>query len=131
MRISELASQTGVSIRSLRYYEQKKLITPIRLENAYRDYNESAIEQVRLIQFYLGLGLNTDEIGQLFKCKVQPGQEISSEHTCTTGIILIYTQEVRAIDEEMHSLATIKARLLDRMSWLEEHSMQPVQKQQV
>jgi DNA-binding transcriptional MerR regulator len=33
MRIHELARRTGVSIRSLRYYEQKQLITARRLNN--------------------------------------------------------------------------------------------------
>lgn len=131
MRISELASKTGVSIRSLRYYEQKRLIKPARLENDYRDYDESAIEQVRLIQFYLNLGLNTDEIGQIFKCKVHPDQETPFEYPCAMGIVNLYAQKVQTIDEEMRSLATIKARLLDRISWLEEHSnIQPLQKQQ-
>ncbi len=40
MRISEVSRRTGVSIRSLRYYEQKQLLCARRLENGYRDLDE-------------------------------------------------------------------------------------------
>jgi MerR family Zn(II)-responsive transcriptional regulator of zntA len=62
MNIGELASQTGISIRSLRYYETKQLLSSQRGENGYRSYESTAIERVRTIQFYLNLGLTTSEI---------------------------------------------------------------------
>src|SRR5215470_11378700 len=68
MNIGELARQTGVSIRSLRYYETKQLLSPQRGENGYRTYDRSAIERIRLIQFYLGLGLSTNEIFDVVFC---------------------------------------------------------------
>lgn len=66
MNIGELARQTGVSIRALRYYETKRLLSPLRKENGYRSYQPDAIEQVRKIQFYLGLGINTRELQSIF-----------------------------------------------------------------
>ena len=38
MTISELAHHTETSIRSLRYYETRRLLSPQRLENGYRSY---------------------------------------------------------------------------------------------
>ncbi|MED4074218.1 MerR family transcriptional regulator [Priestia filamentosa] len=70
IQISELARKTGVSLRSLRYYEEKKLLQPKRLENGYRHYSEINIEQIRLIQLYLSMGLKTNEIAELFHCKI-------------------------------------------------------------
>lgn len=70
IRISELARKTGVSLRSLRYYEEKKLLQPKRLDNGYRDYGEINIEQIRMIQLYLSMGLTTDEIADLFQCTI-------------------------------------------------------------
>jgi len=46
MRISEVARRTGVSIRSLRYYEQKRLLCARRLSNGYRDLDEEAVKRV-------------------------------------------------------------------------------------
>ncbi len=68
MQIGELARQTGVSLRSLRYYETKQLLSSQRGENGYRTYEQAAIEQVRMIQFYLGLGLSTNEIFDVVLC---------------------------------------------------------------
>jgi len=125
MRISELARLTNVSVRSLRHYEQKGLLCPRRLENGYRDYDESAIEQVKIIQFYLGLDLNTDEIGRIVNCK---GQRVwEGDHTvCAQNLISLYTQKMQAIDDEMQMLAEIKARLMGRIHWLQEKSQQRV-----
>lgn len=42
MKIGELAACTGVSIRSLRYYDQQGLLSPVRGENGYREYSPLA-----------------------------------------------------------------------------------------
>lgn len=68
MHISELSQRTGVSLRSLRYYEEKELLCPERLENGYRQYKEMDIERVRLIQMYFSLGLTVKEIMSFFQC---------------------------------------------------------------
>src|SRR5215469_15343311 len=68
MNIGELARQTGVSIRSLRYYETKQLLSSRREENGYRTYDHTAIERVSMIQFYLSLGLSTTEIFDVVFC---------------------------------------------------------------
>ncbi len=68
MRISEVSRRTGVSIRSLRYYEQKRLLCARRLENGYRDLDEGTIERVQTIQMYLGLGLTTEQIEEILAC---------------------------------------------------------------
>src|SRR5579884_3377170 len=68
MNIGDLARQTGVSMRSLRYYETKQLLSPQRGENGYRSYEQTAIERVRVIQFYLSLGLSTNEIFDVVFC---------------------------------------------------------------
>ncbi len=68
MRISEVSRRTGASIRSLRYYEQKRLLCARRLSNGYRDLDEEVVERVRTIQMYLGLGLTTEQIEEILAC---------------------------------------------------------------
>ncbi|MEF9982479.1 MAG: MerR family transcriptional regulator, partial [Glutamicibacter sp.] len=57
MRIGELANRTGVPTRMLRYYEEQGLITPLRLENGYRDYDEYLVERVLKIRRLLDSGV--------------------------------------------------------------------------
>ena len=118
MRISELAQATGVSIRSLRHYEQKGLLRPRRLDNGYRDYDESAINQVRVIQFYLGLDLNTDEIGKIVNCK---GEHVwEGDHSaCAANLIGLYTRKMQIIDDEIRALMQVKTRLMGRIRWIQ------------
>ena len=68
MKIGELARKTGVSIRSLRYYEQQKLISPVRTDNGYREYSPLAVEQVKTIRLYLNLGFTTEQIAGCLHC---------------------------------------------------------------
>jgi DNA-binding transcriptional MerR regulator len=57
MRIGEAARASGVSVRSLRYYEDEGLIVPGRLDNGYRDYCGFTIDRVVAIRSLLESGL--------------------------------------------------------------------------
>ncbi|MEV1244927.1 MerR family transcriptional regulator [Nonomuraea sp. NPDC049750] len=57
MQIGEAASASGVSVRSLRYYEDEGLIVPGRCSNGYRDYCQSTIDRVHAIRSLLEYGL--------------------------------------------------------------------------
>lgn len=59
-----------MSQRSLRYYEEQGLLTPTRLPNGYRDYDERAVTTVRRIQILLAAGLGTSAIAEILPCAV-------------------------------------------------------------
>ncbi|WP_066376557.1 MerR family transcriptional regulator [Herbidospora mongoliensis] len=65
MRIGDVASQAGVSVRSLRYYEQQGLIRAERSSSGQRHFAESVIGRVRLIQQFFAAGLPSRTIAQL------------------------------------------------------------------
>lgn len=68
MKIGELARRTGVSIRMLRYYEERGLISPQRSTSGYRDYasaDEAAIRRVRLLG---RAGLTLGTIAAILPC---------------------------------------------------------------
>ncbi|MEV6839027.1 MerR family transcriptional regulator [Streptomyces sp. NPDC051133] len=57
MKTSEASRASGVSARSLRYYEDEGLIVPGRFTNGYRDYCTSTIDRVLVIRSLLESGL--------------------------------------------------------------------------
>ncbi|WP_405065838.1 MerR family transcriptional regulator [Kribbella sp. NBC_01510] len=57
MKIGEAARSSGVSPRSLRFYEEEGLIVPGRCSNGYRDYCRSTITRVQVIRSLLESGL--------------------------------------------------------------------------
>ncbi|WP_448044232.1 MerR family transcriptional regulator [Bradyrhizobium liaoningense] len=68
MKIGELARRTGVSVRMLRYYEERGLISPQRSISGYRDYasaDEAAIRRVRLLG---RAGLTLGTIAAILPC---------------------------------------------------------------
>jgi DNA-binding transcriptional MerR regulator len=69
LRIQEVAEETGLTSRSIRYYEELGLLRPAaRSEGAYRLYDASDLEQLRFIK---GLrddaGLSLADIGQVLE----------------------------------------------------------------
>ncbi|MDP4335381.1 MerR family transcriptional regulator [Curtobacterium sp. A7_M15] len=68
MRIGDLAAATGVSVRSLRYYEEQGLLPADRTPSGQRSYAVPAVERVRLIQQLFAAGLPSRTIVQLLPC---------------------------------------------------------------
>jgi DNA-binding transcriptional MerR regulator len=68
MRIGELARRTGVSERSLRYYEQQGLLAAERTPGGQRDYPAQAVDRVIRIQELFAAGLHSRKIARLLPC---------------------------------------------------------------
>ncbi|KAF0845716.1 MerR family transcriptional regulator [Nocardia caishijiensis] len=68
MRIGELAARTGVSERSLRYYEEQGLLSSARTPGGHRDYSHIAVDRVIHIQELYAAGLTSKKIGQILPC---------------------------------------------------------------
>jgi DNA-binding transcriptional MerR regulator len=70
MRIGELATRAGVSVRALRYYEEQDLLASERSPSGQRHYPDSAVGRVRLIQQLYAAGLSSKSIAELLPCVV-------------------------------------------------------------
>lgn len=68
MRIGEVSRRSGVSARSLRYYEQLGLIHSERESNGYRDYDESVVERAVVIQMLFGMDFPRDVVTSVLAC---------------------------------------------------------------
>ncbi|GGB62705.1 MerR family transcriptional regulator [Tistrella bauzanensis] len=63
MRIGELARRAGMSASRIRFYEARGLLPePERSDNGYRDYPESILAMLRLIDDSTKLGFSLSEI---------------------------------------------------------------------
>jgi DNA-binding transcriptional MerR regulator len=68
VRIGELARLSGVSERSLRYYETQGLLRSERTPGGQRYYGDWAVDRVIRIQALYAAGLNSRKIAQLLPC---------------------------------------------------------------
>jgi len=90
MRIGELARRTGVSQRSLRYYEQHDLLRSSRGSNGWRVYDESAVGRVGRIATLLGNGLNLDGVKRLAGCL-----DMDDSASCADPSLALLTYQAR------------------------------------
>lgn len=66
MQIGELATQAGVSVQTLRYYERRGLVGAVRRPGSrYRQYGPETLRTIRFIRRAQALGFTLDEIRDL------------------------------------------------------------------
>ncbi|MEU4194010.1 MerR family transcriptional regulator [Kribbella sp. NPDC026611] len=109
MLIGELADATGVSARSLRYYEEQGLIRSVRTAGGWRDFDADTVERVVLIQHLFAAGLCSVTIGELLPCLEAPPEE----RTGTLEVLLAEQVERleakrRDIERELDILQTLR-----------------------
>ena len=67
MQIKEFAELTGVSVRTLHYYDEIGLLKPSEVDehSGYRFYDEKSLERMQEILFYRELDFSLKTIGQI------------------------------------------------------------------
>ena len=98
--IGQISKQYGISIQTLRYYEQIGLIQSTRNDNnAYRFYDGTAVKQLHSITLLRKLRLSLKQIKVI----------LDNQNTAVTVGIL--ERNISELDEEITSLSTIKSIL--------------------
>jgi len=64
-KVKELAELSGVSVRTLHWYDRIGLLTPQREENGYRSYSTAQVDRLQEILFYRQMGIPLEEIKML------------------------------------------------------------------
>ena len=67
MQIKEFAELTGVSVRTLHYYDEIGLLKPseVDAQNGYRFYDEKSLERMQEILFYRELDFSLKTISEI------------------------------------------------------------------
>ena len=67
MKINEVSKITGVSLRTLHYYDKIGLLVPAKLENGYREYSNDDLNKLQKILFYKYLNFKLSDIANIIK----------------------------------------------------------------
>ena len=65
MNIGTVSEKSGLTPKTIRYYEDIGLISPDRRDNGYRDYSTEDVHRLRFLQRSRGLGFSVEECRQL------------------------------------------------------------------
>jgi MerR family transcriptional regulator, copper efflux regulator len=105
MNIGEVASETGVTAKSIRYYESINLIpAPERSQAGYRQYSDRDVQTLHFIKRSRGLGFSVAEVAELLSL-YQDRERASAEGK---GIVETRLNE---IDQKISELESIRATL--------------------
>lgn len=79
--INKLAKLAGISTRTLRYYDEFGLLSPVRMRsNGYRIYGQKEVDRLQQILFYRELGIPLEEIKKMISFKDFDGAAALQSH---------------------------------------------------
>ena len=111
MRIGEIADQSGVPAKTIRFWEDQHLLPPpARTPAGYRDYGPAIMERLAFIRQAQAAGLTLGAIGQVLE--VRGGGQPPCVHV--TGLIAQRLAEVEARLAELARTRDQLAALADR-----------------
>lgn len=84
LAIGALADRTGVSVRSLRHYEQQGLLPAFRTSAGHRRFTAEAVETVRRIRMLLDAGLPLSIVSKIMPCFTEQGAGLDA---CVAGYL--------------------------------------------
>ncbi|MCM0673666.1 MerR family transcriptional regulator [Micromonospora phytophila] len=103
MKIGELAARAGVTTKAVRYYESLGLITPGRLANGYRNYEEADVRLIREIRSLRELGIQAERARPFLQCLAAGSQHADDCPASLAGYR-------HAIDELTRQIGALTAR---------------------
>ncbi|RLQ81254.1 MerR family transcriptional regulator [Mycetocola zhadangensis] len=111
MRIGELSTRSGVSVRSLRYYEQQGLLTPQRTAGGQRAYTTEHLGIVIEIQELFRAGFCSAVIRELLPALDAPAKAGDQLEAAFDAAAARLHSEKAAIEAELSVLLRFRCRL--------------------
>ncbi|WP_435769115.1 MerR family transcriptional regulator [Nocardioides sp. SYSU DS0651] len=112
MHIKDLAARAGVSVKAVRYYESRGLLTPERAPNGYREYDDGDVLVVREIRALLSLGLTAEETVPFVEC-LRAGNDRAD--VCPASLDA-YRLRIAEIDRRIEELGRLRGELSDLLA---------------
>jgi MerR family copper efflux transcriptional regulator len=115
LKIGEVANISGLPVKTIRYYEEIGLLTPVveRSQTGYRLFHNQILNRLAFIKRAQSLGLKLNEIKDIL--------EVHDKGEIPCGEVKQHLQErVTMIDRQILALETLKAELQELLLEWEE-----------
>ncbi len=115
MQIQELAKKTGLTVHTIRFYEKQSLLDSrhvVRESNHYRNYSDEAIERLKLVKKFQGVGCSLDEIKEILQAK--------DDNTVSNQQVMEW---IRHKIHEIEQKRDEYDQILDTLNWMLEYRM--------
>lgn len=125
-QIGEVADRTGVTQRTLRFYEEKGLLNPPeRMDGGFRLYSErdiQRIEYIRRLQQFLGFTLaeikemvEAEDLRQQIIATFRPDRELPARLNRVNRIIGALERQLEVVDHKVEHLVEMQNDLRAKM----------------
>ncbi len=116
LKIGDVATRSGLSVKTIRYYEEIGLLSPtvIRSESGYRLFEESVLNRLAFVKRAQSLGLSLTEIKEILKIRDRgalPCEEVK-QHLAL---------KVQEITEQIQALELLRHELKDLLNHWQDH----------
>lgn len=132
-QIGEVAERTGVTQRTLRFYEERGILQPSqRMEGGFRLYSDQDVERIELIkrlQNLLGLSLaeikemvDAEEVLRQIRATFRPDREIGARRDRLDQVRRALQLQREIVDRKLEQLQEMRGRIDDRFEAIERHA---------
>ena len=130
LQIGEVAERTGVTQRTLRFYEEKGLLKPpTRMDGGFRLYSEQdvhRVEQVRRLQNLLGVTLaeikemvDAQEVLQELKAQYRPEADVAEKRRQLLKATEVVEKQYIIVRQKAEQMEEMKGQLEERLKLFE------------
>ena len=116
MFISELAKKTGLTVHTIRFYEEEGLLDRRHVRrgaNNYRSYSPEAIERLKLIKQAQATGFTITELKEL--AEAYDAGSLTNEQQ-----VVSLRRKVEAIGKQIAELERLRTTLLSKLAGMEQ-----------
>ena len=119
MQIGELSERTGVTQRTLRFYEERGLLKPpSRMEGGFRLYTEEdvqRVEQIKQLQKLLGFSLaeikemlEAEDMRSLLTAEYRAESNIGQKKEKLKEAIQVTLAQIKSMDQKIEQIAQMR-----------------------
>ncbi len=130
LQIGEVAERTGVTQRTLRFYEEKGLLKPpSRMEGGFRLYSEAdvrRVQQIRRLQDLLGVALadikemvDAGEVLRELQAQYRPEAAVEEKRRQLLQAIDVVQGQYGIVKHKIGQMEEMQAQLEERLKTLE------------
>lgn len=113
MNIGQAARASGLSAKTIRYYEDIELISPAhRSDNGYRHYDEQSLDELRFVHRAREVGFSVDECRTLVQLQRDPRRR--SAHV--KSLVLEKCEQLEKRIEQLRSMQAMLNSLASQCS---------------
>ena len=104
MNIGQAAKATGLTVKTVRYYEDLGLVTADRAENGYRDFDKTAVDRLRMLAQARHLGFGLEECRRLLELDADPDR-------ASRDVRALAVQNLDTVRDKIRQLQALEAEL--------------------